>query len=187
MGLDFDAGQTWTSFESFRDRATTPRQTQILQTVIDHSRAEVSGDLDAVMTTLVDDPEYHDYGVYPGVVGDTGPKGLPAVTQNYQAMVDNGSYIIESQKHRVIIDDDRLVSEGTFRQILTASAARAMGFVGAEATGFFLVRARTVVFWEFDDDGRARGEDRYVFVQAVDPLPKEDLPDDYPQRLLAAG
>jgi hypothetical protein len=187
MGINFDAGQTWTSFEQFRDRASTPRQSQILQTVIDHSRAEVAGDLDEVMKTLVEDPRYHDYGVFPGVVGDTGPKGIGPVTENYETMVENGSYIIESTKERVIIDDERLVSEGSFRQILTADAARAIGFVGAEATGFFLVKARTVVFWEFDGDGKAQGEDRYVFVQSVDPLPREDLPEGYPERLLAAG
>jgi hypothetical protein len=87
----------------------------------------------------------------------------------------------------VIIDDERLVSEGTFRQILTADAARAMGYVDADAVGFFLVRARTVVFWEFDEDGKAQGEDRYVFVQAVEPLNREDLPANYPARLLEAN
>ncbi|HEY1966773.1 MAG TPA: hypothetical protein VGH89_02395 [Pseudonocardia sp.] len=187
MGITFDAGQTWSSFEQFRDRASTPRQAQILQTVIDHSRAEVGGDLDGIMVTLVDEPRFHDHGVYPGVVEDTGPKGRRAVVDNYQAMVDNGSYVIESRKERVIIDDDRLVTEGSFRQILTAPVARAMGFVNTDATGFFLVHARTVVFWEFDQAGKAHGEDRYVFVQSVEPLAKEDLPDNYPQRLLAAG
>lgn len=181
--IPFDAGQTWTSFEKFKDRAKTPRQAQLLQTVVDHSRAEVAGDLDGVMATLTEDPSYHDYGVYPGVVGDTGPKGLKAVLGLYEAMVDCGSYVIESQKHRVIVDDDRLVSEGTFRQILPAAAAHAQGFVDADATGYFMVVARTVVFWEFDEAGKARGEDRYVFVQSVDPLPVEDLPADYPNRL----
>jgi hypothetical protein len=185
--IEFDAGQTWTSFEQFRHRASTPRQAQILQTVIDHSRAEVAGDLDGVMETLVDNPRYHDFGVFAGVVGDTGPKGIGPVTDNYQTMVDNGSYIIESRKERVIIDDERLVSEGSFRQILTADAARALGYVDADAVGFFLVRARTVVFWEFDEAGKAQGEDRYVFVQAVEPLAKEDLPEGYPDGLLAAG
>lgn len=185
--IEFDAGQTWTSFEQFRGRASTPRQMQILQTVIDHSRAEVAGDLDGVMKTLVDEPQYHDFGVFAGEVGDTGPKGIKQVTKLYQTMVDNGSYIIESTKQRVIIDDERLVSEGTFRQILTAEAARLMGYVGAEATGFFLAKARTVVFWEFDADGKAEGEDRYVFLQSIEPLALEDLPEGYPERLLAGG
>jgi hypothetical protein len=184
--IPFDAAQTWTSFEKFKDRPRTPRQVQILQTVIDHSRAEVAGDIDGVMATLTADPQYHDYGVYPGVVSDTGPKGLDAVVGLYRAMVDCGSYVIESQKHRVIVDDERLVSEGTFRQILPAAAAHAQGLVGADATGHFLVTARTVVFWEFDEAGRAKGEDRYVFVQSVDPLDEADLPADYPDRLRMA-
>lgn len=179
----FDAQQTWTSFAKFTDQTTTARQAQILQTVIDHSRAEVAGDIDAVMATLTDDPAYHDYGVFNGVVTDTGPKGLDAVVGLYNAMVDNGSYVIESQKHRVIVDDERLVSEGTFRQVLTADAARAMGHAGPQAEGYFMVIARTVVFWEFDEAGKAKGEDRYVFVQSVEPLAAEDLPANFPERL----
>lgn len=183
----FDAQQTWTSFEKFKGRATTPRQAQILQTVIDHSRAEVAGDIPGVLKTLTDNPEYHDYGVFKGVPTDTGPKGLPAVSSLYSAMVDNGSYVIESQKHRVIVDDERLVSEGTFRQVLTADAARAMGHAGPEAEGYFMVIARTVVFWEFDEAGRAKGEDRYVFVQSIEPLAAEDLPENFPERLRPAA
>lgn len=179
----FDAQQTWTSFEKFTHQTTTARQAKILQTVIDHSRAEVAGDIDAVMATLTDDPAYHDYGVFNGVVTDTGPKGLDAVVGLYNAMVDNGSYVIESQKHRVIVDDERLVSEGTFRQVLTADAARAMGHAGPQAQGYFMVIARTVVFWEFDEAGKAKGEDRYVFVQSVEPLAAEDLPANFPERL----
>jgi len=58
--------------------------------------------------------------------------------------------------------------------------------VGAGAEGYFMVNARTVVFWEFDEAGRAKGEDRYVFVQSVDPLAADDLPADYPDRLRPA-
>jgi hypothetical protein len=185
--IPFDAAQTWTSFEKFSDRPRTARQAQLLQTVVDHSRAEVAGDIEGVMATLTENPEYHDYGVFAGVVTDTGPKGLDAVVGLYNAMVECGSYVIESQKHRVIVDDERLVSEGTFRQILTAAAAQGQGLVGPDATGFFLVIARTVVFWEFDEAGRARGEDRYVFVQSVDPLDEADLPANYPDRLRTAA
>jgi hypothetical protein len=182
----FDAQQTWTSFEKFQGQTKTPRQAQILQTVIDHSRAEVAGDIDGVMATLTDNPEYHDYGVFKGVPTDTGPKGLDAVSALYNTMVDNGSYVIESQKHRVIVDDERLVSEGTFRQVLTADAARAMGHAGPDDEGYFMVIARTVVFWEFDEAGKAKGEDRYVFVQSIEPLAPEDLPDNFPERLRPA-
>jgi hypothetical protein len=41
------------------------------------------------------------------------------------------------------------------------------------------------VFWEFNADGKATGEDRYVFPTSVTPLNDEDLPKDYPAKFRA--
>lgn len=182
MLKDFDAAVTWTSFEQHRHRAKTPRARQNLDTVIRHSRAEVEADVDTIMDTLAPDPQYYEYGVVVGG-GDSGPKGWDAVRTNYLAMVQNGSYVIESHKDRVFVDDTRLVSEGSFRQVLTADVARSMNHAGADATGYFLLTARTAVFWEFDENGKALGELRYVVPLSIEPLPEEDLPANFPAHL----
>ncbi len=179
---DFDAALTWSSFEQHRAAAKTPRAIRNFETVVKHSKAEVEADLDTIFETLVDEPNYYDYGVVVGA-GDTGPKGMAAVRKNYETMVQNGSYVIESRKDKVIVDDTRLVSEGSFRQVLNAEAAKAQNLVPDDATGFFLVTARTAVFWEFDDDGRALGETRYVVPQKIEPLDEADLPAHYPAHL----
>jgi hypothetical protein len=173
---------TYTSFEQHMHKAKTPRQRANLETVMHHSKGEVLADLDMVLPTLSADPQYHEYGVFADTLEDTGPKGMAAVRANYSEMVANGSYVIESKKTRVVVADDEIVTEGTFRQILTAAVAEKMGFVKPDTpqSDFYVLAARTIVFWDFDEEGKAKGEDRAVFCHQLQPLAEEDLPDNYP-------
>jgi hypothetical protein len=184
---DFDAALTYTSFEPFMSKAKTDKQRAHLESVVYHSKGEVLANLDMVMPTLSDDPHYHEYGVFANTVEDTGPKGIAAVKANYSEMVANGSYIIESKKTRVVVADDEIVTEGTYRQIFTAAVAKKLGFAEGDSAdaSHYLVTARTIVFWEFNEDGKATGEDRYVFPLSVTPLKDEDLPKDYPAKFRA--
>ncbi len=179
---DFAPELTYTSFGPHMHKATTPRQKEILELVVHHSKGEVLADLDMVLPTLSEEPEYHEYGVFANTLEDTGPKGTAAVRANYEAMVANGSYVIESKKDRVVVSEDEVVTEGTFRQILTADVAKKLGFVRADSdeSAHYLLKARTVVFWQFNAAGKATGEDRFVFGHVVEALPEDDLPEDYP-------
>jgi hypothetical protein len=179
---DFDASLTYTSFEQHMHKAKTAKQLEHLQTVVHHSKGEVLADLTMVLPTLSDDPQYHEFGVIGGTLEDTGPKGLEEVRKNYEAMVSSGSYVIESKKNRVVVADDEIVTEGTFRQILTAEVAKSLNFVPKDAddSDYYLLSARTIVFWEFDEDGKAGGEDRYVLNHKIEPLAESELPTNYP-------
>jgi hypothetical protein len=179
---DFRSELTYTSFDDHLHKAKTPQQKAHLATVMHHSKGEVLADLDMVLPTLSDNPQYHEFGIIIGELGDTGPKGIDAVRANYTEMVNNGSYVIESKKNRVVVSDDEIVTDGTFRQILTAAVAEKMGLIDSstEASSHYLLSARTVVFWEFDEDGKAKGEDRYVLNHDLQPLPESELPDNYP-------
>jgi hypothetical protein len=164
------------------------RQKQVLELVIEHARGEVLADMDMIMPTLCPDPQYHDFGVIPGRFDDTGPKGWDAVEKNYRQMFDNGSYFIESSKDRAVLTDDTLVTEGVLRQILTEPVARAAGFLADDtpSSSYYLVTARQIVFWGFDAEGKAIGEDRYVLAYNVEPLADSELPASYPDRLRVA-
>lgn len=179
---DFDAHLTYTSFDEHMHKATTPKQLEHLKTVVHHSKGEVLADLSMVMPTLSDNPLYHEFGVFADRLDDTGPKGVDQVRKNYETMVANGSYVIESKKNRVVVSDDEVVTEGTFRQILTADVAKTMGFVARDSnqSDHYLLSARTIVFWKFDKDGKACGEDRFVFQHKIQPLAESDLPETYP-------
>lgn len=184
---DFDPALTYTSFEPHMDKATTPQQREHLETVVHHSKGEVLADLDMVMPTLSENPNYHEYGVFANTTEDTGPKGLEQVKANYAEMVSNGSYVIESKKTRVVVSDNEIVTEGTYRQILPAPVAQKLGFAqdGHPGATHFLLAGRTIVFWEFNDEGKALGEDRYVFPTSVTPLSDADLPPNYPAKFRA--
>jgi hypothetical protein len=181
---DFDPSLTYTSFEKFMDNAKTPLQRAHLETVVHHSKGEVLADLDMVMETLSADPQYHEFGVFASTPDDMGPKGLAAVTANYAEMVETGSYVIESKKTRVVVSDYDIVTEGTYRQILPAAVAKKLGFVTTDIgeANHYLLTGRTVVFWVFDEDGKATGEDRYVFPTGVSPLADDELPPNYPEK-----
>ena len=186
---DFKPELTYTSFEKFMDNAKTPLQREHLETVVRHSRGEVTADLDTVMATLSDNPEYHEFGVYANTSDDMGPKGLDAVKANYADMVNSGSYVIESKKTRVVVSDYDVVTEGTYRQILPVAVAKKLGFVAGDAdeASHYLLTGRTVVFWVFDEAGKATGEDRYVFPTGVSPLSDSDLPANYPAKFRAGN
>jgi hypothetical protein len=186
---DFDPALTWTSFAQHMHKARTPRQRANLETVVYHSRGEVLANIDMVLETLAEDPQYHEYGVYADTFEDTGPKGREQVLAMYNGMVGNGSYVIESKKDRVVVSDDEIVTSGTFRQVLTAEVAKTLRFIpeGENAHDHYLLSARTIVFWQFDENGKATGEDRFVLHHRIEPLPEDQLPADYPERFRAAA
>lgn len=181
----FDASLTYKSYEPHMHKAKNERQKAILASVVRHAKGEVLGDLSEVLPTLNADPQYHEYGVFADTLEDTGPKGFAEVKANYEEMVETGSYVIESVKQRLIISDDEIVTDGPYRQILTAEVAKKMGFVqqGSEESRHYMLSGITVVFWKFDEEGLATGEDRYVLNHQISPLAPEDLPEDYPARL----
>jgi hypothetical protein len=181
----FDASLTYTSYEPHMHKAKTEKQRKQLEAVVLHAKGEVIADLSLVMPSLNDDPQYHEYGVFANTLGDTGPKGLAAVRENYEHMVESGSYVIESVKDRLMIDDDEIVTDGRYRQILPAAVAKELGYVAEDddSSRHYMLEGITVVFWRFDENGKALGEDRYVLDKTIEPIAPDELPDDYPERL----
>lgn len=181
---DFNADLTFTSYYPFREKCANEKQRRHLESVIRHAKGEVQADLDNVLPTLMPDPQYHEYGVFVNTSEDLGPKGMDAVRANYEEMVNNGSYVIESIKHRVVMSDDQIVTEGTYRQILNRDVARKMGFtqVDEDDHEFYLLFARTIVFWDFDENDLC-SEDRYVTGHKLVAIEESDLPAHYPAHL----
>lgn len=181
---DFDAALTYTSYYKYRDKCQNDKQRKHLEAVIRHAKGEVEGDLSEVLPTLMPDPQYHEYGVYVNSTEDLGPKGLAAVTANYEDMVKTGSYVIESDKHRVVISDNEIVTEGSYRQILNQDVAKKMGLLASDdnSNEFYVLFARTIVFWDFDENDLC-SEDRYVTSHRLVPISESDLPAHYPSHL----
>jgi hypothetical protein len=183
--LDFDPRRGWEALEERLARTESPRQRKLLQTVIEHVKAEADMSLDRLMDTLVADPRYHFW------VGgkDVGPKGYDAVRAYYAGFVASGGAMFQTPKDRIVVDDDHIAYEGIISNIVPGHVAKARGYHIDDEDAHYLVRFRNVVFWAFDDEGRAVGEDSYTAIDPddFDPIDPSELPDVYVDYLAQIG
>jgi hypothetical protein len=107
----FDPERSWQSLEERIEIEKDPRCRQLLEQVRDHLRTEIRGELEALMATLVEDPQYHLWGIGEEV----GPKGREAVAAFYTDMIASGGNHFEFEIRRIVVDHDAVVTEGVFR------------------------------------------------------------------------
>ena len=184
--MDFDQSISWQQLEERLARTTNPRHRLMLQTVIDHAKAESRGDVDGLMATLSDDPQYHFWNA---TGRDWGPKGLTDVREFYERFVVSGAGFFESYKPRIVVDDDNVVTESVMRGIVPGAIARARGCDVDDLNGHYFVTARTAIFWPFDEQGQLIGEDSYGVSDATDcrRVADDELPAEYIAMLDAIG
>lgn len=164
---EFDQSKTWRPLEARLVDLTSERQRRLVQTVLDHMKAEAAGDIDGLMRTLVAEPRYHAWGP----LGDTGPKGADAVRKFYTDFVASGAGVLMMEIDHLGIDDDLITYDGVMTTLGSWRVARQRGYAISEDTGHYALRMRLVNFWPFDDRGLAIGEDSYITI----------LPDDFEQ------
>jgi hypothetical protein len=165
------------------DRTEDPRERAMLGTVHDHLRAEADVDVDRLVSTLSDQPNYHLWNAG----RDIGPDDYEGVLAYYQDLVAVKRHILEFDIERIVVDHDTVVTEGWIRALNLGSVARARGWVVDDDDATYLVTQRVVIFWPFDAEGKMTGEDGYA---NFDPygarkLTDDELPDAY--RELFAG
>jgi hypothetical protein len=186
MPIEMDQSKMWTAIEERLARTENPRHRQMLEVVLEHSKAEAERSVDRLMATLVDDPRYHFW-----VNGrDVGPKGRQGVLDYYVNFVRGGGAVFESPKERIVVDDHNVVSEAEVRNIVTGAIAKARGYRVPDGSGYYLVRFRNIVFFTFaDDPTRAIGEDSYSQMDpdAWERVDEADLPDAYRRYLAELG
>jgi len=183
--LTFDLSITWQELEKRLERTTSPRQRRMLQTVIDHGKAEAAASVDGLMATLCADPQYHFWSGGK----DRGPKGHGAVRGYYQNFVAGGEGFFESRKSRIVVDDDTVVTETELRQLVPGSVAARRGYAIPDLDGHYLVLARTVILWPFNEAGELIGEDSYGSSDnsVFERIPDEELPAEYVAMLRNIG
>jgi len=183
--VEFDQSISWQGLDERLARTTNPRHRKMLQTVIDHARAETEGDVDGLMATLSDDPQYHFWSAG----RDWGPKGRAAVRAFYEQFVASGAGFFESHKPRIVVDDDNVVTESVMRGIVPGVVARARGCEVPDENGHYVVTARTAIFWPFNDACELIGEDSYGSsdVTECQRVPDDELPRAYVAMLDAIG
>jgi len=183
--MDFDQTISWRGLEDRLARTDNPRHRKMLQTVIDHAKAESYGDVDGLMATLGDDPQYH---FWSGGT-DWGPKGADAVRAYYRDFVASGAGFFESYKARIVVDDDDVVTESVMRQLVPGRVAQQRGYDVPDVDAHYVVTARTAIFWPFDESCTLIAEDSYGSSDLRDLtlVPDDELPADYVAMLDAIG
>jgi len=183
--MDFDQTISWRGLEDRLARTDNPRHRKMLQTVIDHAKAESYGDVDGLMATLGDDPQYH---FWSGGT-DWGPKGADAVRAYYRDFVASGAGFFESYKARIVVDDDNVVTESVMRQLVPGRVAQQRGYDVPDVDAHYVVTARTAIFWPFDESCTLIAEDSYGSSDLRDLtlVPDDELPADYVAMLDAIG
>ena len=91
------------------ERTTNTRHRAMLQNFRTHIIAEVTGDLETIMATLVPEPTYHTYS--PGSPL-TGPVGQQQTRAFYQNMFDHGYNVLEKEIDRLYVCDDYVFNDG---------------------------------------------------------------------------
>jgi limonene-1,2-epoxide hydrolase len=141
---------------------TDPRRKALLAVVAEHVEAEVRGDVDALMQTLVDDPQYHFYGAQ----GTDGPKGHDNVIAHYNGLNAAGMNRLEFDVFRVVVDDDHVITEGWFRHAVPPMIAEMLTGTKPEhgygmPPEWYLVEYLCLVVWPATPEGKLIGEDIY--------------------------
>ena len=139
-----------------------PIRKALLEEVRDHMKCEIEGDFDGLMATLIDEPEYHLWGL----PTEAGPKGREAVAAFYRNMMDSGGNRFHFEVERVFVDAGGVVTEGRMRQPMLGAIVAASGVTEGEGEpvdpeASYLAEWQILTVWPAGKDGKLVGEDIY--------------------------
>lgn len=143
------------------DEETNPLVRRNLEVVAAHVVAEVAGDMDALMATLVDEPAYTVWGSSDSV----GPEGHAEVVRWYERLNAAGRNRLDYLIYRVIADEHCVVTEGDFHYAIDGKQLGAGRTEAGDAIApgvYYLVTHRVTVLWPIDRSGRIEGENIYA-------------------------
>ena len=118
-----DSRRNWALIDTLLEDETDSWRIQMLSQLKEHVQAECGGDLDALMDTLIDDPQFHNWSGN----NDIGPKGYDDLRSFYENLIASGSNRFEYAIERIIIGDDTLVTEGEIKVPFAGTMLKAMG------------------------------------------------------------
>jgi hypothetical protein len=178
--LDFDRSLTWKTIQEKLDKITNPRHRKMLEEVVAHAKGEVDGDLDAVLSTLSRSPVYRYMGNDSGRIDD--PQGTEGIRKWYTEWVfGGGRSFVEVRNHRVVVDDDTVVTEATQRMLQWGRDLVAQGTTVDDPDATYLRTGRHVIVWPFDAEGKAIGEELWAqpMTRTIEKVAEEDVPAEF--------
>jgi hypothetical protein len=152
----------WQPLVDAIDAAGDDRIRHALELVARHVVAEVAGDIDGVLATLVAEPVYHVWGASSSV----GPVGSDEVRRFYESLVGSGKNRLDYVLTRVVADARSVVTEGEFHHVYEGStiAGRVQVTDGEEPQPghWYHVAYQCLVVWPVSDHGLLLGEELYA-------------------------
>lgn len=148
----------WQLLLDARAAATDERTRHALDLVARHVVAEVAGDVEGVLATLVPEPTYRIWGAS----SSQGPAGAEQVRGFYDDLVGSGKNRLDYVLTRVVADPDAVVTEGAFHHVYEGSrlAGRVEGDV--QPGHWYHVAYQALVVWPVGREGLLLGEEIYA-------------------------
>ncbi|MEC7369054.1 MAG: hypothetical protein VX709_07190 [Pseudomonadota bacterium] len=152
-----DSRENWKLIDRLLETEQDPWRIQMLSQLRQHMQAECGGALEQLMSTMVDEPIFHNWS---GTT-DSGAKGSNDLKAFYSGLISSGSNRFQYAIERIVIGDNTLVTEGEIQIPFSGAILQTMGRTDAQAHCFYATKGRTVTFWPFSEDGKIIGEDIY--------------------------
>ena len=155
-----------------------PRHRAMLENFREHLLAELEGDVERIMKTQVEEPNYQFFG---SGIGDFGPKGGEQVRAFYRNIFEQGYNKLQYDIDRIFCGDDHLFHDGTLHMVWPGHALRRIGVDVDDPDAHFLYSYRQAAIFKYDAEGRCTGEDTYSdghpTLERVRKLAPDELPD----------
>ena len=163
--MKIDPDKSWRLVAERLEAETDPRRRHVLQLVLHHMQRELRLDIEGVIDTLSDKPQYK---IWPHVDDPVASPGgsKDAIRDLYdRALVQTGAHRWELDLDRVIVDDHAVFTEGVMRMAYPGRTLEALGIEIPDVDSYYLSEVRMGIVWPIDpDDPQARlsGEEVYA-------------------------
>lgn len=170
-----DQSRTYKDVEAKLAQTTNPRHRLLLERVLQHARGEVEADLDAVMGSLGANPVYK---LWSNPDPNAAPAGRENVRRYYADLIfGRGRAFIESNKDRIVVDDNTVITEGWLRTVMWGRDVLEMGRPVENPDGCYLIRTRLMNVWPCDEEGYIVGEESYSGAYSITAITEDDVPE----------
>jgi hypothetical protein len=174
-----DQTLTYKDIEAKLAAATNPRHKLMLERLYQHARGEVEEDLEAVLGTLAPNPVYK----VQSQGAEMNPAGFDNVRQFYiEQIFGKGRHCLESNKSRIVVADDAIITEGVVRMVMWGRDLIDTGNLSADdPDAYYLLTYNSLIVWPYDDEARILGEESWAYYpkDCLKKISSEDAPDSF--------
>ena len=162
--MKMNPNKTWRLVEERLDAETDPRRRHVLELVLAHMKCEAQADIEGVVATLSEKPQYIIWSNPDDPIASPGGD-RDAIRGFYdRSIVQTGAHRLEFDCDRVIVDDDAVFTEGVMSMAYPGRTLQAMGIEVPDVDSYYLAQSRMGIVWPVDLDdpeARLRGEEVY--------------------------